>query len=410
MAKFPRDFLWGAATSAYQVEGDNVHSDWWPWEKKAGKTRSGRACRHYEFYERDFDLARRLHHNAHRFSIEWGRIEPREGSFSRREMAHYLNVVLALRRRGIEPIVTLHHFTNPVWFSRSGGWVAQRAVDRFLRFCNFVTRSLAPHVRYWITINEPTIYLSHAYVFGVWPPQERSYLKATLVAENLAAAHIEAYRAIHKIYRRSGLDRPYVGIAQNVMAFVPYKRALKNRFTAYLRDKVYNLAFLNRIIRHNIIGSKRMDFIGANYYSRQLVELKKFGIGNLAMDVCENNRWPVEKNSLGWDIYPRGLYEVLLKLKRYDLPIIITENGICTSDDGLRWRYIRDHLKNIHRAMREGVPVKGYLYWSLLDNFEWDKGFRPRFGLIGIDYDNCKRRVRKSARLLGQVCKTGILK
>jgi beta-glucosidase len=409
MVKFPQGFLWGAATSAYQVEGNNANADWWEWEKNFGKRESGRACRHYEFYKRDFDLAKSLHHNAHRLSIEWSRIEPEEGKFSRRELKHYIDVILALRKRNIEPIVTLHHFTNPIWFSKQGGWVKRRSVGCFLRYCDFITRSLAKYVRYWITINEPTIYISHAYIMGVWPPQEKSYLKAIEVEENLASAHIKAYRLIHKIYKELKLDEPSVSISQNMMAFVPGKRDLKDRFAAYLRDRVYNLGFLERIVRYNIARYKAMDFIGVNYYSRQLVELKKFGIRNLAMDVCNDNCHPCRRNSLGWDIYPKGLYEVLLELKKYGLPIMITENGICTADDNLRWDYIRAHLKYIHRAMQKGVNVTGYLYWSLMDNFEWDKGFTPRFGLIGIDYKTYRRTVRKSAKKFARICKTGIL-
>jgi len=410
MIRFPQNFLWGAATSAYQVEGDNVNSDWWQWEKTTGKEKSGPACRHYEFYERDFDLAKSLYHNAHRFSIEWSRIEPKEGKFSQEALKHYIDVILALKRRNIEPIVTLHHFTNPVWFSKSEGWVKLRSIACFLRYCDFVTRALAKYVHYWVTINEPTIYISHAYILGIWPPQAKSYLKAAQVEENLVSAHIKAYCLIHKIYKELNLPAPSISIAQNVTAFVPYRRELKNVFAAYLRDRLYNLGFLERAMRHNIIRQKTMDFIGVNYYSRQLIGLKKFRIANLAMDVCNDNRHPCEKNSLGWDIYPKGLYEALLELKQYGLPIMITENGICTSDDNLRWKYIYAHLKNIHRAMRKGVDVTGYLYWSLMDNFEWDKGFSPRFGLIGINYNTHKRTIRKSARLFGQVCKTGILK
>ncbi len=289
MIRFPRDFLWGAATSAYQVEGDNANSDWWPWEKQTGRIRSGRACRHYEFYKRDFDLAKTLHHNAHRFSIEWSRIEPKPGKFSKAALRHYRDVILALKRRKIEPVVTLHHFTNPIWLAKRGGWTNSRSVDYFLRYCEFVVRPLAKHVRYWITINEPTIYISHAYILGVWPPQEKSYLKATQVEENLASAHIQAYRLIHKIYKDLGLDEPCVSIAQNVMAFVPCKDDLKNRFAAYLRDRLYNLGFLERIMRHDLIPHKAMDFIGVNYYSRQLVEL-----GN-----CKKKHRPLKKNSLG---------------------------------------------------------------------------------------------------------------
>lgn len=404
MVKFPQNFFWGAATSAYQVEGDNLNSDWWQWEKDTRRENSGSACRHYQFYEQDFDLAQSLNHNAHRLSIEWSRIEPQEGKFLEEELKHYIDVILSLRSRNIEPMVTLHHFSNPIWFSKSGGWEKRGSIAKFLRYCDFVVRSLAKHVNYWITINEPIVYVYHAYILGVWPPEVKSYLKAKAVEDNFVLAHIKAYRLIHKIYKDSGLFRPSVSIAQNMQAFLPCTQNLKDRFAASLRDKWYNFGVLDKIARHNTL-----DFIGVNYYSRQLVELKKLGIANLAMDVCKNNHHPVKKNSLGWDIYPEGLYELLLKLKKYGLPVIITENGICIEDDNLRWEYICAHLKNIYLAMEKGVPVKGYLYWSLMDNFEWDKGFGPRFGLIDIDYSTYKRTVRESAKKFGEVCKTGIL-
>ena len=404
MIKFPQSFLWGAATSAYQVEGNNINCDWWQWEKETGRENSGSACRHYEFYEQDFDLAKSLNHNSHRLSIEWSRIEPEEGKFSQAELKHYIDVIISLRSRNIEPLVTLHHFTNPIWLSKSGGWENKRSVVYFLRYCDFMIRSLAKYVRYWITINEPNVYISHAYILGVWPPQAKSLPKAKAVEDNLVLAHIKAFSLIHKIYKELCLFEPSVSIAQNIQAFVPCTANLKNRFAAYFRDKWYNFGFLNKIMRH-----KTMDFVGVNYYSRQLVELEKWGISNLAVDVCKNNHHPVKKNSLGWDIYPEGLYEALLKLKIYGLPVIITENGICTQDDSLRWEYIYSHLKNIHLAMEKGVHLTGYLYWSLMDNFEWDKGFGPRFGLIDIDYNTYKRTIRESARKFAQVCKTGVL-
>lgn len=402
--RFPQDFFWGSATSSYQVEGDNINSDWWQWEKDAGLENSGKACRHYEFYEQDFELAKSLNHNAHRFSIEWSRIEPEEGRFSRDELRHYIDVILALKKRNIEPVVTLHHFTNPVWFVKTGGWANRRSVYHFLRYCDFMARGLAKHVRYWVTINEPTIYVSHAYIFGVWPPQAKSYVKAKIVQHNLVQAHIKAYRLIHKVYKEISLAKPCISIAQHMQAFVPCTHHLRDRIAVRFRYKYYNFGFLDSIIRH-----KTLDFIGVNYYSRQLVELKKWGIGNLVFDVCNSGHHPVKKNSLGWDIYPEGLYEILVKLKKYNLPVIITENGICTQDDNLRWDYIQAHLKNVHLAMKKGVNVKGYFYWSLLDNFEWDKGFAPRFGLIDIDYKTYKRSVRESAKKFGRICETGCL-
>jgi beta-glucosidase len=404
MLKFPKDFFWGAATSAYQVEGDNLNADWWQWEIATGREKSGKACRHYEFYEQDFNLAQSLNHNAHRLSIEWSRIEPEEGKFSEEELRHYLSVILALRSRNIEPIVTLHHFTNPLWFAKLGGWQNRRSCDCFLRYCEFLIQALAKHVRYWITINEPNVYISHAYIMGVWPPQAKSYLTAKRVEDNFVLTHVKVFRLVHKIYKELRLPKPSVSIAQNIMAFLPCMQSLKNHFAARLRNKWYNFRFLDRIMRH-----KAADFIGVNYYSRQLVELKRWGIASLALDTCSNNHHPVKKNSLGWDIYPQGLYELLLKLKKYKLPIIIAENGICTPDDNLRWEYIYEHLKYIHLALEKGAPIAGYLYWSLLDNFEWDKGFSPRFGLIDIDYKTYKRTIRESAKKFAEVCKTGIL-
>lgn len=404
MVKFPHDFLWGAAASAYQVEGDNVHSDWWEWEKRAGKENSGSACGHYRLYEQDFDLAKGLNHNAHRFSIEWSRIEPEEGKFSEKELKHYFDVILSLRARGLEPIVTLHHFTNPIWFAQSGGWEKKKSVAYFLRYVEFVTRALAKHVHYWITINEPTIFVSHAYLLGVWPPQKKSALRMHTVENHMVSAHVSAYRLIHKVYQELNLPRPSVSVSQYTQAYLACTPSFKNRFAASLRHKWFNLGFLYWAMR-----AKAMDFVGVNYYTRQLVELKRWGIRNLVADVCQNNHHPVQKNSIGWDIYPEGLHDLLLELKKCGLPIMITENGICTPNDPLRWEYIRAHLEQIHRAMEEGAPVKGYFYWSLLDNFEWDKGFGPRFGLVDIDYPTHKRTVRESAKKYAQICKTGVL-
>ncbi len=404
MIKFPKDFLWGAATAAYQVEGGNDRADWWRWEKKVGKENSGAACCHHELYELDFELAKGLGHNAHRLSVEWSRIEPEEGKFSETALKHYVDVILALRARNIEPIVTLHHFTNPVWLADLGGWEKRQVVDYFLRFSERVVRALATHVRYWITINEPTIYFSHAYILGVWPPQEKSIWKAMAVKNHLAAAHIRTYRSIHKIYKELNLSKPWVSIAQHMQAFVPCTPSLKNKVATFFRHKWFNLGLVDTLARH-----KTLDFIGLNYYSRQLVELERWGLRNLAMDVCKSNHHPVKKNSLGWDIYPEGLRDLLLKLKKYNLPVMITENGICTAEDDLRWDFIASHLRHIHQAMEAGVPVIGYLYWSLLDNFEWDKGFGPRFGLIDMNYATQQRTVRESAVKFSEVCKTGTL-
>ena len=405
MLEFPKGFFWGAATSAYQVEGDNLNCDWWEWEKRTGlREVSGQACRHYHLYKEDFALAQSLNHNCHRLSIEWSRIEPEQGKFSQPEIDHYIDVILSLKERNIEPIVTLHHFTNPLWFTRLGGWLNKNAPRYFLRYAERIVQVLADKVKYWVTVNEPMVYVYHSYILAVWPPQESSLLKAKRVTDNLAISHARTYRLIHRIYQRRNLSSPKISIAQSVQAFIRCSPALKNKISVFLKDKYFNLEFIERLLRY-----KSLDFIGINYYTRNLIDAEGWGLKNLLLGTCKKNHSVLAKNSLGWDIYPEGLYHLLLKLKKYKLPLFILENGICTEDDNARWDFISQHLRYMHRAMTEGVKVLGYIYWSLLDNYEWDKGFGPHFGLIEVDCNSYKRTVRESAKKFSLVCNTGRL-
>jgi len=402
MTQFPDNFLWGAATSAYQVEGQNLFCDWWEWEKRVGlKDLSGLACRHYELFETDFVLAKELHHNAHRLSIEWSRIEPEEEKFDAKEVEHYKKVITCLKNHQLEPLVTLHHFTNPLWFSKKGGWCNRRSKEYFLRYARYIVEALGPQVRFWMTINEPQVYLYHGYISGAWPPQEKSLFKSKQAENNLIAAHIASYWAIHEIYRRNNLADPLVSFANHMQSFVPCTSSLRDKIAVKIRNKLFNFGFLEALLKN-----KALDYIGINYYSRSLVELHSWWPWSFFTDTCNQNHHSLPKNSLGWDIYPQGLYDLLLKLKKYGLPVIITENGICIEDDNLRWEFIREHLKNVALAIQQGVKVAGYLYWSLIDNFEWDKGFGPRFGLIEVDYRNYCRTIRQSAKKYAQVCQS----
>ncbi|MCM8779985.1 MAG: glycoside hydrolase family 1 protein [Candidatus Omnitrophica bacterium] len=391
MMEFPKNFFWGSSIAAHQVEGGNIHNDWWLDENKGVfKFKSGDACKHYELYPQDFDLAKSLNHNALRLSVEWSRIEPGPGEFNEQEIQHYKDVVRALRERDLEPVVTLHHFTSPVWFNQMGGWQDKKAVSYFFNFIAKAVDALSGEVKYWVTINEPTIYIYFGYLLGVWPPHKKGFFNAILAAKALAGTHIQAYKIIHDIYRNKNLQSPYVSIAANLRCFLADKNNLFARISAGLRHNLYNLWFLKKIHKH-----RAMDYIGVNYYTKE-------NVGKGAFPA-------VEKNSLGWDIYPVGLYRLLLELKRFSLPVFILENGICTVDDEQRWRYICGHLEYLHKAMKEGVDVLGYLYWSLLDNFEWDKGFAPRFGLVEVDYNTYERKIRESAKKYAQVCKTGVI-
>ena len=399
MNKFPKDFLWGAATSAHQVEGNN-HNDWTEWEKEnavrlskesGGKYPpenyiSGRACDHYNRFREDFDIAKSLGHNAHRFSIEWSRIEPEEGKFNEKEIEHYREVIKALRERSLEPFVTLWHSTNPMWIRDIGGWENPKTVEHFVRYVDKIVRSLKS-VTYWMPINEPSVYVGHSYVIGVFPPQVKSFRRANKVLKNLLAAHVKAYEIIHDSLGKNAV----VGSAYNLHYHVPKR---PGNFLDIMTTKLFNyirdIRPLNQNMRHS-------DFIGLNYYYRDTVKFIGYGGRFGPIDIQNPNEWTSDR---GWDIFPEGIYHVLKSLKRYKKPIYITENGVADAKDVHRERFIKEHLEWISKAIKEGVDVRGYFYWSLMDNFEWDKGFWPRFGLVEVDYKTLQRKIRKSAYFL----------
>lgn len=400
--RFPAGFLWGAATASHQVEGDNRWNDWWQAEL-AGRVphRSGDACQHYQRFASDFDLAQDWGHNAHRFSIEWSRVEPRDGQWDEAALLHYAEVVQALRTRGIEPIVTLHHFTNPAWFAERGGWAQRDSVALFRRYVDQVLSRLGSQVRYWITINEPTVYVKRAYVAGSWPPgRSGDWQQAVRVLRAMCRAHREAYGIIH-------LRRPdaMVGIAHSA-PFVEARDSSNpaNRLVAAMRNFV-----LNRLLFRMLTERSRvmLDFIGLNYYARELVRWHWLGIGPLFGREDRESR-PGEQrrfSSLGWEIYPPGLTAVLREFTRYGLPLIITENGIATEDESLRSDYLRAHLAALAVAVGEGIDVRGYCYWSLMDNFEWAEGFGARFGLAAVDFTTQQRSSRPAALHYADVCR-----
>lgn len=369
MKKFPKNFYWGTATSAYQVEG-GIKNDW----SEAGpKYDAGRACDHYNRFEQDFDLAKKMNNNAHRFSIEWARIEPEQGKFAQKEIEHYKKVVKALKQRGLEPFVTLYHWTLPVWFTKQGGWLNKKASECFVKYVEFVVENL-PEVKFWITINEPNVYTSHSFMIGEWPPFKKNWFITNKVLKQLVQAHKGAYKLIHKIYPDA-----QVGIAKNNIWF-------KGLLGLFYNNYFLNCKFLNRIKDYQ-------DFIGLNYYfSYSFLGFKS-----------------KQRNDIRWRIVPEGIYYVLKHLKKYDKPIYITENGLADAKDSKREKFIVDHLKWVYKAIEQGVDVKGYFHWSLIDNFEWDKGFKPKFGLIEIDYKTFKRTPRPSSKVYAEICKNNII-
>lgn len=405
--KFPDNFLWGAATSAHQVEGGNKN-DWSEWEdKNFGQLAreaekkwapwqqqkfpemfspenylSGRACDHYNRFEEDLDIAKSLDHNAHRFSIEWSRIEAEEGKFNEAEVEHYRQVIKAIKDRGMEPFVTLWHWTMPLWMRDMGGCHSQKFIHYFVRYAKFIVERLGDEINFVMTLNEPTSVISNSYFSDQWPPQKKNPFVALKVFGVLSDAHNKAYSEIKKIN-----NHIQVGLG-NILQFVePYnKNNPLDKLTARIFDYYVNKKFYN-------LTQNTHDYLAIQYYHHARVKFP---------GIRKNER--KEINDMNWEIYPEGIYHILKNLPKYNVPIYITENGLADKDDVKREKFIKEHLKWMHKAISEGVNVQGYFYWSMLDNFEWDKGFWPRFGLVEIDYKTLKRKVRPSAWEYAKIC------
>jgi beta-glucosidase len=404
--KFPDGFFWGAATSSHQVDGNN-HNDWTEWEKENAERLakeaknywqkwqqekfpemfepenyiSGRACDHYNRYKEDFDIAKSLSHNAHRFSIEWSRIEPEEGKFDEKEIEHYRQVIWALKKRGLEPFVTLWHWTLPYWVAEKGGWEKRKIIDYFLRYAEKIVDSLGNEIVFWQILNEPQSYAGLSYVTGFFPPQIKSLYRANKVFKNLMSAHRKTYKII-----KQKLNNVQVGASHYLVYHTPYKNNFLNLTIVRLLNYIRGTRFIKAMQGYQ-------DFLGLQYYHHDRIKLSLGGRFIIAKIDNENK----EISDMGWEIYPEGIYYVLKNLKKYKLPIYITENGIADAKDKKREKFIKEHLYWAHKAIKEGVDVRGYFYWSLLDNFEWDKGFWPRFGLVEMDYQTMERKIRPSA-------------
>lgn len=389
----PNDFFWGAATASYQVEGGIENTDWAKAATEGRVPSCGRAADHYNRYEEDFDIAVELGHNAHRFSIEWARIEPEEGKFDEQEIAHYRKVLEALRARNIEPFVTLWHFTLPSWFAESGGFERKDAPEIFARYCAHVVRELGDLCDYFSTINEPLVFASNGWLRGTWPPfkrfaamdlvaitnsgrqHEARYQKGIWpfvtfwrVRKNLIKAHTKAYDAIKSV-------RPEVevSIVKHIILFHANWNPL-NKLIAAVANWHWTHYYMRRV-------AKRCDSIGLNYYIH-----KKFG---------ETRTY--QKTDMNWDVYPEGIYDALMMLARYNKPIYVTEAGVADEDDDIRADYIRAQVAATKCALEDGVDVRGHMYWSLLDNYEWALGFEKRFGLVEVNYETLERTIRPSA-------------
>ncbi len=424
--RFPDGFLWGAATSAHQVEGGNRLNDWWRFEQQpgviAGGVRSGTACAHWERFDADFALAAADGHGAHRLSLEWSRIEPAQGRFETTAVAHYHAVLAALRRHGLTPVVTLHHFTNPLWIAEAGGWEARTTVDRFADYVRFCAREFGGEVDWWVTVNEPEVFAFRGWSEGLWPPGVRDNSRALAVIAHQLEAHGRAYRILHEEDRadadgdgvpaRVGFAKHYVQLE----ALRPWHPL--DQLQAHFERRVFNdaveQATVDGVIDLAIPGARAirrtlpelrgaLDFYGLNYYTRWRVR-------SLAPDPHVATPG-APRNDLGWEIWPEGFRRALLAAGRLGRPVLVTENGFADAADAFRPRAIVEFATAMHAAIAAGVDVRGYLHWSLLDNFEWSDGWRGRFGLYAVDPDDpaLARTRRRSAEVFARLARANAL-
>ena len=397
--RFPDGLRLGVATAATQIDGGCQNGNWYDWYRQ-GKIKDNSspdvATRHPEHLEEDTAMLVFLGIRDYRMGLEWAKLEPEDGVFSDEAFAQVRKELLYLRQQGVRPLLTIHHFSNPMWFERMGGFLNKNSVRIFLRFTDEVVRRLGDLVDEYITVNEPNVYASGCYFFGDWPPAHHNFFEMWRVITRLGECHRKAYLHIHRIRREMGLTGTKVGFAHHMRVFTPVDpKNPWHRFCARLEKRLYQ----DYITRTYTLGTRRYhgvyaDFHGINYYSRTAVS----GFGNDAFT-------GVPKNDLGWEIYPEGLIAcVREQLAVINLPVYVTENGTADTEDAFRARFLYDQLKSISES---GLPIERYYHWCFVDNWEWVEGYTAKFGLVALDTETLERTVKNSGFFYRDMIESG---
>ena len=402
-----RKALWGTATSAFQMEGA-PRCDWTHWRIRDETDRKARlhGVGHVERTEEDLALLSSLGVNAYRYSVEWSRVVPRRGDWDRREMDRYVRIASALREAGIEPVVTLHHFTNPAWLVGRSAWEHPATAEEFLRFAERAVRELRDRVRVFITFNEPNVFIAAGYFASLMPPGGKGARDGFAAFANVFRAHGALYDMIHA----QANERPAVGVAHNMVAFHPASESSAlDRWAARIAHTFYNMGLIEtfRTGRFSVrlpflldqetpVGVRdKLDFLGVNYYFRMFLRMSPLSLkGPEYFWEDRDGRGLTES---GWEVYPKGFEDVLRSAALSGVPIVVTENGTAESDDFRKIAYMKAHLRILRRMIRDGVDIRGYFWWTLMDNYEWLEGLRPRFGLYRVDFDTMERRPTAAA-------------
>jgi len=416
---FPKGFLWGCATASHQVEGQNTNNNWSAWEQREGKIRNGDtaglACDWWGGrWREDFDRAAETGQNAQRISVEWSRIQPAPDRWDEEALERYRAMLRGLHERKMTPLVTLHHFSEPLWLSEIGGWESDEAPALFAAFVRKTVDALKEYCTLWITINEPNVFAVSAYLFGEFPPGKKDMGAMVRVMANLLKGHALAYKIIHEIQKEAR-----VGVAIHLRSFWPAGPVkFLDRIPAKIMNQAFNTAFMDALVD----GKLRMvvktvnvpeaagtqDFIGVNYYTVEMVRFNLFKPGGLFRDGFYDPQATLSGTGFIANM-PQGLGQWLKWAGKFNLPVMVTENGVEDAEDRMRPQYLVEHIHQVWRASNFVAQVKGYFHWSLVDNFEWERGWSQRFGLWGLDPATQMRIRRPSVDLYAAICKQNAL-
>lgn len=415
---FPRGFLWGSATSSHQVEGQNTNNDWHSWQEQGNilyDHQAGRACDWWSGrWKDDFDRAAEAGQSAHRMSIEWSRIQPGPDRWDEDALDRYRDMVRGLRNRNMTPVVTLHHFTNPKWIAERGGWENPHTIHHFQGYVEKVVEALDDYVKLWVTINEPNVVATLGYLTGEFPPGKQDKGAMYSVMENLVKGHAAAYHAIHRVQfeARAGMAINYRGM-EPARKWHPLDHLIAGLFSRTYNDFFPTAAKTGRLrfpFRISSVPEAKgtQDFLGLNYYTQEQVNFSLQHADRLFGERRFDPRSP--RSETGFIAHePQGLMKALHWAERFDIPLMITENGIEDSTDDLRPRYIAEHLHQVWQGLNQNIPIKAYFHWTLVDNFEWERGWSQRFGLWALDPDTQARTRRPSADFFEEICRNNAL-
>jgi beta-glucosidase len=394
-------FLWGVATSAFQLEG-SPHADWTSWD--AILDTAPNVTNHYHLYREDLELLKELGVNAYRFSIEWSRIQPRENVWDEKAVEHYQEIIHILRENNIEPMVTLHHFTHPLWFIKKYPWHNSASIEKFLAYTEKIL-SAVKGVRYWITFNEPYVLLLGGYLEGCMPPGISDASLALKALENILICHGKTFDMIH-----ADVPNAMVSVAHNMAALAPWNRWNPfDRLIANIAKYFYNHSLLDAFLTGRLYVKfpfrkpieltvpikNKLDFFGVNYYTRVHMRFNPFR--KMGVELRHRDIDGYGLTDMGWEIHPRGLAKLLRYASKLNVPLLITENGIATRNDRRKIKFMKRHVDTIEQCIQDGIDVRGYFYWSLIDNYEWLQGLDARFGLYQVDFSTLERKPTKAA-------------